>query len=376
MSNPKLLNALSFHSFPNVVVEPGVSSYRSLNFPVERILAALTKAQTEYKMISDDNAWFFIQETAHQGLFKSAEKGQTAFAAYLRDIHHQGLLLGIDQHMDMTSKLKAPGMSLHNAIRAQDSLIRLAEAVGVLNLENPEQGEWGKNIHLDANLVLKQLDERFGFHVTPPEVAPGRRGLLTDRGIFAVRDIMALYTAWRLKCLCDDIENPHVCEIGGGFGKLAYYVKMFGIHKYTIIDLPQINVAQAYLLSALLPDANLVLNGEQNNQPENFIQLLPPPCFDLLEDGSVDILINQDSFVEMSTDVAKNYLSIAMKKVSKFILSVNHEAQREMTPGGHKHGVVRNLVSEVGEFKNIYRMPYWLRNGYVEELWAVPENKT
>lgn len=45
-----------------------------------------------------------------------------------------------------------------------------------------------------------------------------------------------------------------------------------------------------------------------------------------------------------------------------------------MTPQGDKQQIVFQLPEQTGGYRLAYRFPFWLRNGYTEELYSVPEN--
>ena len=77
----------------------------------------------------------------------------------------------------------------------------------------------------------------------------------------------------------------------------------------------------------------------------------------------------EDSMPEMGDAVCRRYLERIREK-SKLFLSLNHEAQTPLPSGDH-HSVVRALVGQIGGFAPQYRFPWWIRNGYVEELFAI-----
>ena len=59
---------------------------------------------------------------------------------------------------------------------------------------------------------------------------------------------------------------------------------------------------------------------------------------------------------EMARSAAEKYAAVIRGR-SKAFLSINHEGAGFTT---------RSLAAQLG--KRIYRAPYWLRDGYVEEL--------
>jgi hypothetical protein len=72
------------------------------------------------------------------------------------------------------------------------------------------------------------------------------------------------------------------------------------------------------------------------------------------------LVVNFDSFPEMETNTVIDYMNHS-KLLSSKLLSINHETLSERTT----HDIARNTCG----FSTIWRYPYWVRNGYVEELY-------
>ena len=72
-----------------------------------------------------------------------------------------------------------------------------------------------------------------------------------------------------------------------------------------------------------------------------------------------DLVLNVDSLTEIDETVAKEYWVLIRKKAKKF-LSINHEANGFTVAG---------LIESDSGIKNTCRSPYWLRGGYIEEVW-------
>jgi hypothetical protein len=52
-------------------------------------------------------------------------------------------------------------------------------------------------------------------------------------------------------------------------------------------------------------------------------------------------------------------------------VSINQEAAKTMTPDGVRQNIVRELVKEVGGYKLVHRLPFWMRQDHVEELYLI-----
>lgn len=233
---------------------------------------------------------------------------------------------------------------------AADNLLRLAEAVGVRRLENPEANAPGESACPEE--VLAKLDEAFRFTIRFPNPFPAEIGLATSRGVASNRAIQALYQAWRIVELLGRQMDARVVEIGAGLGRTAYYAQQFGLTDYTIIDLPMTNVAQGYFLGRVLGDSSVCLYRETGSG----IRILPP-CGFFDADDRYDLVLNVDSLTEMAPTTARAYAAAFKARAGTF-WSVNHECNAL---------TVRGIFGEIGE-RAVARMPYWLRRGYVDEV--------
>jgi hypothetical protein len=337
----------------------------------KRIARSYEQSRKTYS-VSPDSTWFYIQRRT-QGPFLEAisDASGASLQEFFHNIHQSNILQGIDHHSGVQAKFPADGVSNHT-LASYDLLVRVCEAVGAIFLENPFPAHHeprNKNVNIHPDELLSKLDTSFGFRVTPAPVGHGKVGLKTSRGVFNYRDLMNLYTAYRVHQVVSGKTNPWIVEIGGGFGKAAYYAWQFGIRRYTIIDLSHINAVQAFLLGTCLPDARLNLFGDSVEAGQSgTIDILPPPTFKAL--GSIDLAFNQNSLPEMDRNTAIAYLTEIKAKSSVF-LSINQEAAKIMTPKRDiRQNIVNELVKEVGGYRLVHRMPFWMRPDHVEELYT------
>jgi len=335
-----------------------------------RLLAAFERCRK--KAAGGTGMWKLIEDNHHRSLLAALSDGKAdALGRLLANMYQEEFLIGIDHNKIATEDLFAGGEPSGYLGHVKDRLVGLAEAIGCLPLENPEAGRWGENLFVDTDQLVEMIEKAMGITIAPPDVGAGRYGLRTSRGIFNYRDVQALFTAWRVKELLKRDVNPRVCEIGGGLGKVAYYCHLFGIRNYTIIDLPQVNVFQGYYLAKALPGMNVMLYGEdgETGTPEG-LRVYPSSAFPDLTDNTFDLVLNQDSMPEMGHEVALNYVTQIKRKSDRWFLSINHESEARFTGGG-AHPVIFRLVEESGGYERVYRMPFWLRRGYAEELYRV-----
>jgi hypothetical protein len=88
----------------------------------------------------------------------------------------QGLLGGRRQHQRAGDTVFARQLALWT----HDKLVSLAEAVGVLPLENPEDGPWGKNVRRPAAELMERIGEALAADLTPPTHVGGYLGIAAD----------------------------------------------------------------------------------------------------------------------------------------------------------------------------------------------------
>jgi hypothetical protein len=164
-----------------------------------------------------------------------------------------------------------------------------------------------------------------------------------------------------------------MCEIGAGSGRVAYWSYRLGFRSYAIFDLPHINVVQGYYLLRSLPDARIALYGESDRiHMPNRITILPDFCVHEMEADQFDLVLNQDSFPEINRDSVSEYLVWIKKASRQFFYSINHE-NRPPSAGGDLQLNIPELIGEVGGYRRVSRVPYWLRKGYVEELYTITD---
>jgi hypothetical protein len=337
---------------------PGISIGEATNDRdlVARVVAAY---RTSIEGAAGESMWCSFFEQYHRDIHEAFLAGDLDQATdILRNPTQSDLMYGFDNMVK--SILKVSGEEQRTlAERIKDDLIRLAEAVGVFQLENPETYD-----HLQASAhstedVLAALQTVFGAALVFPNPYPGEVGLATARGVASFRAVHALYQAWRMRQLVGDNASARVLEIGAGLGRNALYARALGIADYTIIDLPMTRAAQAYFLGRTLGAESILLAGETAVDPAMRVKILPPSQFHS-EPATYDLVVNVDSLTEMDRDIALAYIQRIQQVTTRF-LSINHEVNAF---------TVRELLAGDPAVATYSRHPAWLRRGYVEELFT------
>ena len=319
-----------------------------------------------------DDVWSVLTDLCHREIDDLLRHRDAAgVAAYLRDAHAQGITHGITQGNVTTPLLRTrPEARRLEHARFVDQLASLAEYLGVLDVESPEQhGQWAENLHADPDALVERIAAAAGVPVVPPPVVGSLMGLPTATGVLSGRDLLALYASLRIRGVLAGVDRPTVVEIGGGLGGVGYYLARAGaVGRHTIVDLPLVNVLQGYYLLRALPGVPVRLYGEPADPPAT-VEVMPTFTFDR-DDGPVDLLFNMDSLPEMHPDYGLAYLRRARARPAGRFLSINQEA-RAMQSDRDRQTVVRDLAAQVGGYRRQYRFRHWLRAGYVEELFAI-----
>lgn len=256
------------------------------------------------------------------------------------------------------------GSNLHNVLIIKDRLISLAEAVGALPYENPEQGLYGHHVSLPTRDIVDRIHNKLRYEIFRPEVM-GLFGLRYGDYLIDFKAPEDAYSVFRLKCLCEEFGANHVAEIGGGFGSAAFQSRRAGITSHTIFDLPIICTVQGYFLCKIYGgDAVSLYNEGDDDRP-----LKTLPYWEFFNAGrKFDLVYNRDSLPEIPKAHVQRYLDeIERRRVP--LLSINQEAKAEA-------GQINLHQISVSEMMNMkmyrsQRHPYWIRKGYVEELYTL-----
>jgi hypothetical protein len=252
--------------------------------------------------------------------------------------------------------LKAAGEAVYS------DLILLAEAIGAKRRRNQEQpnapGAILAHARLHINELLSDIERVLGCPLQFPNPFPDEFGVQTRAGLISYRALQAVYQALRVNQLAKKYGG-RVLEIGAGLGRTAYFSRHLGLTDYTIVDLPLTGVAQAAFLGSVIPCSEIILTGEAN-KPQGLgkgVRIISPEQF-FSEGREYDVVLNVDSLTEMPKTIAMQYASFARLNAN-VLLSINHEVNTF---------TVADLEALAGTL--ISRHPYWMREGYVEEVFV------
>jgi hypothetical protein len=338
-------------------------------------LAVADRLIAAHRKLGDDtptgDMWAWISEHRQRSLATALAQGETGeVARLLGSMFHQDFVLGMAQGPILLRSRSALEDRIWS-VKCLDSLVSLAEALGVVPVENPEQGGTGLALGGGLDKLVAALDEALGFRLDFPDVG-GPSGLTVDGRLITPSTPDQVYAAVRLDEAIKVNLDPHedaplrITEIGGGYGALCFWLlqRRDAVDSYTIIDLPLVNAIQGFFLARALGPENVSFYGE----PAARVRILPTEA---TADAATPftVLVNKDSMPEMPQDAMEGYLSWARETCDGLFYSYNQEAAAGFL--GKSQGVVHLAVSKLGGFERVRRETSWVRPGYVEEVYRM-----
>jgi hypothetical protein len=302
-----------------------------------------------------------LAETLARG--DAHELAQLLAAMFQEDFTH-GLLL----HAHASNSESWLGSRI-SSLRWLDMLVSLAEALGVIPVEGPEQRRAGVVFNGDLAELLGRIEQALGFELDFPDVGAPFGSMVNGR-LITMETPELVYATTRLdravRVHLSQIEPDDlaIVEIGGGYGGMCYWYLRArpDLGRYTIVDLPIMNVLQGYFLARALGGLGVSFCGE----PHARVHILPNSALAEIPDP-VQVLVNKDSMPEMPYDAMIDYLEWGRSNCAGFFYSYNHEVGTKVR--GSPAGQVPEAVRKVGGFTQISRDHSWLRRGYAEEIY-------
>jgi putative sugar O-methyltransferase len=328
---------------------------------VQRLIAAFLRSN-EASSYGADSQWRHIWKMQDAVVSAIIRGDVDAVHNALKHPHKSYLFYGFEDLGAWSVKAYAdPGQRQAYADHCYSLLTRLAQAVGALQVPNPEAPERPVEA-MDPSVLAEHVERTLHTTITPPEIYPFYYGLATSRGVLSERVLNALYCANRVRQLISTYANPRVLEIGAGLGRLAHYCYIMGIVDYWIVDVPLTSLAQGHFLARALGEAHILFDGEPGaTEVRDCIKIVNPGRFFSEVRDPFDLIVNVDSLTELGKKLATDYFR-RIAELGRCFLSVNHEVNEYR---------IRDLYKEVGGFAQCDRMPYWMRPGYVEEVFRV-----
>lgn len=344
---------------------------------VDRIITAyhhaVKSASSRMRRAMCGAIWGADGHAGHQGEFVRALEARSAERVHdiLRQFHVSTAAHGIAMGPAEADAVRTNiAYARHYGLMWLDRLVGLAHASGALPLVNPEDNfpAWERALEVDVEEVAGAIERHIGIPLDFPDVSGVFGGTLRGRPI-PVITFTHLLVALNIRTWVPAGGSGHVVEIGGGFGDLALWTTRLVPCRYTIYDLPFASAAQAYFLWRARPGGALRLSGEPSSGPDEIALL---PGWNLIKEppASADVVVNQDSLVEIPRRIATAYLKAMRGFLDGPFLSVNHESWTRLADK-IDHTSVAASIGRLGGYVRVSRAPFPLRVGYVQEIYAL-----
>ena len=202
-----------------------------------------------------------------------------------------------------------------------------------------------------------------------PPLIGNPMGFEIDGALMAADSFRHNFYARRMLDLADDIEEPVVCEVGGGFGGFAYHLltRSQKAFRYIDYDIPVMCLVAAYYLTTALPHKRIRLFGEVGSLAEPVrdcdVAILPNFALPHLRDRIVDVCFNTCSFAEMDEPTVQEYTRQFERVCRRFILYEDHswtsgtKNAYYQPMGGFKHWNLSRIEPSPIQFKRLHKIP-------------------
>ena len=164
-----------------------------------------------------------------------------------------------------------------------------------------------------------------------------------------------------LSGLLNDKERPVVADLGGGYGKLAYFIlRNISNSCFIDFDLPETLCLASYYLMKSWPNKKALLYGEKEysiNMHDQY-DLIFLPAYEIykISQNSVDLFINKNSLGEMTEEAVRNYVHYIAKS-TKYFFHMNHEIYPNVYSDNSRGLLGYEYPVPMDKFKLIIRYP-------------------
>ncbi len=328
---------------------------RSISHLSKNKINEIYKLLNEKDSIKKDGMWYSILNDYHTKFLNFVKDNKNNLKFALDNPHSFNIFYGFDDNCKVIHDNSGFNFKFNYSIPIIDKLISLSEFLGIIRLENPENF---KKKYKDLNIenLLDKIEKKIKIKLKFNNPFPGEKGIKTSKGVLQVREIQAIYQAFKINEILkkDKYKNKNILEFGGGLGRTAYYCYKFGLKNYTLVDLLVPRICQLNYLSRLIDETKIISDPKKSDFNKKNIKVISPE-FLFSNNMKFDLVFNSDSFTEIDYENQKKYEKY-LERNSKIFFSINHE---------NNHYKVSDFFKK--NSSQYSRDLYWLRRGYVEE---------
>jgi putative sugar O-methyltransferase len=248
-------------------------------------------------------------------------------------------------------------------------------------------GNWDKYLGIEHNLLLKSYNKNFILRkylkceifdrlfkawkyftndqkkvcdLSSPEFG-NQIGAYINNNFVTIGSFFNNIIAKLLTPYIDKKKRVVVADLGGGYGKLGYYLlKKKKNFCFIDFDLPETLCLASYYLMKTWPNKKALLYGEKvfSSHDLKIFDLIFMPSFEIkkLKINSIDLFLNKNSLGEMNPDLAVHFISYICK-ATKFFFHMNHEKVQNIFENNIKSLVNSKYPINNKKFKLLFRYP-------------------
>jgi putative sugar O-methyltransferase len=167
----------------------------------------------------------------------------------------------------------------------------------------------------------------------------------------------------------EEQQQPVIGELGGGFGRLSYFLrKQVPQSIYLGLDLPECLACASYYLMLSFPDKKFLLYGEGELSVESLSQFdfVLRPSFEItrLPDSCIDLFVNENSLGMVPPEGCRLFVR-EICRISRAFWHRNHEVQRNAADDGtvgtqtllnREYPVDRDRFCQVARYCDVARL--------------------
>lgn len=239
------------------------------------------------------------------------------------------------------------------------AIVKQYASFALLKENDNERKKFLDKMNIDL-LVYKMLSNNKNIQSLAVPNVGNVWGLFLEDTLIVPKSLRYKLLSEQIASLISDELLPVVCEIGGGYGGMAYYLSHDSHCVYFDFDLPETLVIAMYYHLCASPSKRIFIYHGMDNIPswkeliDNYdLIFMPNWCLALLPPQSVTLFVNTFSFSEMTFPVLQHYFSIIEMSCNKYLLHNNMDR-----PGVFQHGIERVPASKYPINFNVFKMVY------------------
>ena len=152
----------------------------------------------EYNYIRKDSMWYSISNNYHFKFLNYVKNNKDNLKYALDNPHSFNIFYGFDDNCKVLHDNSGFNFKYRYSKSIIDKLLSLCEFLGILRLDNPE---YIKKKYQDLNIekLISEIEKKIKFKLKFNNPFPGEKGISTSKGILSIREIQAIYQAYRIK---------------------------------------------------------------------------------------------------------------------------------------------------------------------------------